>query len=174
MSLIYIQPAAEADLAEIMAIMQDAKAFLKSSGSSQWQNGYPDTAAIKNDLVHSAGWLLKVNGETAGYLAAITDGEPTYKAITGGSWQNDQDPYVTIHRLAVKSRYRGQHLTSYFFASIISLMLQEGFHNFRIDTSPVNQPMQQAALSQGFKLRGHILVATDPDSPDRLAYELNL
>lgn len=77
MSLVFIEPAKLSDLADIMEIINSSKKFLKDSGSNQWQNGYPDEAVIKQDITNEDAWILKVDGQTAGY-AAIIIGEETY------------------------------------------------------------------------------------------------
>ena len=46
----YTRLATKDDLAEIMAIIGDAKVFLKKSGSTQWQNGYPNEESILDEL----------------------------------------------------------------------------------------------------------------------------
>ena len=94
MALSYITEAQVADLAAIMHIINDAKAFLKASGSSQWQEGYPDEATILSDIKEHAGFILKTDGQIAAY-AAITGQDPNY-AVIDGAWANVADPYAAI------------------------------------------------------------------------------
>lgn len=170
--LIYVRKANKNDLDQIMPIITDAKKFLKETGSSQWQSGYPNTKTIADDITNKVGYVLCVGQTIAGYAAAITGIEPTYQKIDG-KWQNNQDPYTTIHRMALSSHYRGMHLAGCFFSNLISLQLVEGIHNFRIDTFKKNAVMQHLALSNGFIQRGTIQV-DDPIDPSRIAYELNI
>jgi phosphoglycolate phosphatase-like HAD superfamily hydrolase len=67
------------DLVEIMSIIGDAKAFLKKSGSTQWQNGYPNEESILNDINNKNGYVLMVGDKVAGYAAVIAAIEPTYQ-----------------------------------------------------------------------------------------------
>lgn len=71
MSLIYVTRAMQADIPAIGAIFEQAKAFLKASGSPQWQAGYPNTDTVAQDLANHSAWVLKVNDQVAGYAAAI-------------------------------------------------------------------------------------------------------
>ena len=41
----------------IMELINDAKAYLKSCGVDQWQNGYPDQHSIENDIRKGTGYL---------------------------------------------------------------------------------------------------------------------
>ena len=158
MTLIYTRYATNADLSNIMGIINEAKDFLKQSGSSQWQGTYPDEDTILTDIKNKSAlvWI-----------------EPTYQKING-EWKNTNDDYVTFHRLAISSKYRGMHLANFMFSDLISIMVNQGIKNFRIDTSRKNQIMQHLALNHNFIERGIIMVDEDPEDPSRLAYELNL
>lgn len=173
MSLIHVTRAMQADIPAIGAIFEQAKAFLKASGSPQWQAGYPNTDTVAQDLANQSAWVLKVNDQVAGYAAAIIGDDPNYQEIDG-AWQNNTEPYAAIHRLALSQDYRGQHLAKYFMSSLISILNEQGIHNFRVDTHDLNQPMQHVATSNGFIRRGHINILDEPNDPLRWAFELNL
>ena len=111
--------------------------------------------------------------KVAGYAASVVGIEPTYQKING-EWKNTNDDYATFHRLAISSKYRGMHLANFMFSDLISIMVNQGIKNFRIDTSRKNQIMQHLALKNNFIERGIIMVDEDPEDPSRLAYELNL
>lgn len=168
----YTRLAKKDDLSEIMKIIADAKAFLKSSGSPQWQNGYPNEQVILNDIQQQNGYVFIVGNKVAGFAAAIAGIEPTYQKIDG-SWINNEDPYCTIHRFCFSSNFQGQGFAKIFIANIISLQYAAGIRNFRIDTHRLNVPMQTLVEHNGFNYRG-IIQCNDKEDPDRLAYELNL
>lgn len=173
MSLIFIRRAQNSDVDKIVQILNGAIAFLKKSGSSQWQGGYPNQQTVENDLKNNCAWILTVDNEVAGYAAVVIGKEPTYADIEG-EWKNNVDTYATIHRIAVSSKFRGMHLSQFFLSNIISVTYAQGIHNFRIDTSRKNKIVQHIATSHDFVKRGIIQVTEDPVDPSRLAYELNL
>ena len=173
MSLIYLRQATLADLPTIMPIIANAKALLKADGSPQWQDGYPDEAAITADINNQQSWLLIVDGQVAGTAAQVVGDNADYHEITGTSWQNTTDTYATIHRIALNSAFAGQHLSHYFFSNLISQAYQTGIHNFRIDTHNMNKRMQAIAASFGYQYRG-IIHVSEPGDNARRAYELNL
>ena len=173
MTLIYTRYATNADLSNIMVIINEAKDFLKQSGSSQWQGTYPDEDTILTDIKNKSALVLIVDDKVTGYAASVVGIEPTYQKING-EWKNTNDDYATFHRLAISSKYRGMHLANFMFSDLISIMVNQGIKNFRIDTSRKNQIMQHLALKNNFIERGIIMVDEDPEDPSRLAYELNL
>ena len=172
MSLIFTRRAQNSDVDKIVQILNDAISFLKESGSSQWQSGYPNRATVEDDIKNGCAWVLTVDNEVAGYAAVVIGKDPNYAKIDG-EWKNNVDTYATIHRIAVASQFRGMHLTQLFLSNIISLTYAQGIHNFRIDTGAKNKIVQHIALSHSFIQRG-IIQVDDPINPDRLAYELNL
>lgn len=173
MTLIYTRYDNNHDLSEIMTIINEAKLFLKQSGSSQWQGSYPNEETIQNDIRNKCAFVLVVDNQVAGYAASIIGEEPTYQKIDG-SWKNKTSDYATFHRLAISNKYRGMHLANLMFSDLISIMVSQEIRNFRIDTSRKNRIMQHLALKHNFSERGIIQVEEDPKDPNRLAYELNL
>lgn len=172
MSLIYIRKAAKNDLDQIMPIIDEAKKFLKEDGNPQWQSGYPNVDAISTDIEQDAAWVLIVDQKVAGYIAVTSGPDPNYHQIDG-RWNNDLDPYVAIHRVAISNEYRGMHLASYLLSSLISLHYAEGVRNYRVDTFRRNEIVQHLVKDAGFIERGTIK-NDDPIDPYRVAYELNL
>ena len=173
MSLIFTRRAQNSDVDKIVQILHDAISFLKESGSSQWQSGYPNRETVEEDIEKEVAWVLTVDNEVAGYAAVVIGREPTYADIEG-KWENNVDTYATIHRIAVSSKFRGMHLSQFFLSNIISLTYAQGIHNFRIDTSRKNKIVQHIAVSHNFIERGIIQVTEDPVDSSRIAYELNL
>lgn len=169
----YVQLVTQDDLSMIMNIIGDAKKMLKDAGSSQWQGNYPSQKDILNDINNHYGYVFIENHEVAGYAAVIVGAEPTYQRIDG-QWANNQAPYATIHRICLSAQHRGHGLASSFMSNLISLQLANHIHNFRIDTTRMNMPMQKVILNCGFTQRGIIQVVDDVKNPERLAYELNL
>ena len=172
MSLIYIRKAAKNDLDQIMPIIDEAKKFLKEDGNPHWQSGYPNVDAISTDIEQDAAWVLIVDQKVAGYTAVTSGPDPNYHQIDG-RWNNDLDPYVAIHRVAISNEYRGMHLASYLLSSLISLHYAEGVRNYRVDTFRRNEIVQHLVKDAGFIERGTIK-NDDPIDPYRVAYELNL
>lgn len=173
MTQVYIRAATPNDVPDVMKIIDEAKAFLKSYGSPQWQDGHPNEEMINADIENKIAYVLIVEGQVAGYSALSFAADPNYDGIYDGQWQNNSDKYAVIHRSAISANYRGQHLTNFLFSNLISRTLAEGIHNIRIDTHPVNKPMQHLVGSFGFVKRGKVDV-DDQIDPVRDAFELNL
>lgn len=173
MSSIYLRRTYMHDLPAISKVIAEAKALLKEAGSPQWQDGHPTRENLINDITHHQSWALIVNDQVAGVATLVPGPEKSYQKITGGAWHNDNDHYLTIHRVAISNAFRGHHLSSFLFSNLLTIGLERGYSDFRIDTHRKNQAMQKIAQNFGFKYRG-IIQVDDKLDPERLAFELNL
>lgn len=172
MPQISIRRATSKDLDTIMQIVDEAKALLRADGSPQWQDGHPDRQMFTEDIQKKINWVLTVGDQVAGTATLQLTPEESYRAIDG-HWQRPDDDYATIHRLAISSHFRGQHLSNYFISNLITVGRLQGMHNFRLDTHPQNQRVQAIAEHFGFVKCGQIKVE-DLNDPRRFAFELNL
>ncbi|MGM9891817.1 GNAT family N-acetyltransferase [Limosilactobacillus sp.] len=173
MNSIYLRRTYMHDLPTIKQVIEDGRQALKAAGSPQWQDGHPTVDTIINDITHHQSWALVVNDQIVGVATLKPGPEEDYQKITGGSWHNNDDNYLTIHRVAINSHYRGQHLSSFLFSNLLTIGQEKGYANFRIDTHPQNKVMQGIAKKFGFQYRGMVKVDDQLD-PNRLAFELNL
>ncbi|MDO4903126.1 MAG: GNAT family N-acetyltransferase [Limosilactobacillus sp.] len=173
MSLIYLRRTYMHDLPAIKQIIAEAKQALKDAGSPQWQDGHPNNIMIVNDIVHHLSWALVVDNKIVGVATLQADPEESYKDITDGEWHNDDDRYMTIHRVAISNEYRGKHLSDFLFTNLLSIGQERGYHNFRIDTHEKNTAMRAVLKKFGFEYRGIVNVKDWIDTK-RMAFELNL
>lgn len=173
MAEIYLRRAQLQDLPAIMKIIDDAKELLKKNGSPQWQNGYPNQETLTQDIAMQTNWVLINDNKVAATATLQLTPEPTYRNITQGQWQQPDEPYATIHRVAISSNYRGQGLSKLLFSNLLTVGQMQGIKNFRVDTHRNNKAMQHVVENFNFKRRG-IIKVNDQNDPERLAYELNL
>lgn len=173
MPAIYLRSAQQQDMAAILQIIHEAKVFLKAAGNPQWQDGHPNQDYIQADIDQHNGYVLMHNYQVVGYSALVFAPDPSYAHLKNGTWQNADAPYAVIHRTAISAQYRGQKLSKFLFSNLLSLGIAQKYHNFRIDTHAVNQPMQHLIADFGFQKRGQVLVS-DKIDPLRDVFELNL
>ena len=167
--MIYLRQAVLADVAKIIPIIEEARAFLGKSGSDQWQSEYPAVSDVERFINQEVGQVLIVEGEIAGFCAVLAGEDPQYTKIYDGSWTNDSLDYVVVHCLALTDKFRGRGLTKYLFSNIFSLMKARGYNDFRVDTHPMNAIMQAVFEREGFRRRGMVFY-----EGDRIAYQLEL
>lgn len=155
-----------ADLNKILEIIRQAQGYFKSKGINQWQNNYPNEEVIKNDIENKRGYVLVDGDIIVGTVSVSFDGEKTYDYIEG-EWLSSID-YAVVHRIAVRSEYKGRGLASIILKNVEHICLQRGIHSIKIDTHEENIPMQRLLQKNGFTYCGVIYLQ---DGSRRLAYE---
>lgn len=155
-----IRPARPRDLPALLELFEAAKAFMARTGNpNQWGPGYPGAELMAEEIARGVCYVVEEKGEIVGTFCAIPGEDPTYKVIYDGAWPDD-DPYITIHRLASNGKARGVGRACFAFCEKKGMAL-------RIDTHADNHVMQDLVTRNGFVYCGRILLANG--SP-RLAY----
>ena len=155
------------DVNQVMEIIERAKAYLKSNGVDQWQNGYPNVDVIKEDIASGYGYVLECGDGIAGTIALSFDGEPYYDVIYDGEWLSTGD-FLVIHRLAVSNGARGTDLASKIMRQVEQLCVSHGIGSIKIDTHEENVVMQKFVEKNGFTRCGKVILGSEGE---RVAFE---
>ena len=89
------------EVEDILGLIEEARAFLATSGSDQWQGAYPSREIIIEDILEGRGHVALIEGKIVAYAAVVIGNEEAYNAIYDGKWKHDNYLYVTFHRIAV-------------------------------------------------------------------------
>ena len=159
--MLHVRKAEPLDLERIMEIYRHAQEFIIKTGNPhQWGRTYPTREMIVDDLNNGRSHVIYNDNGIHGVFALFTGDNPTYSYIEDGKWLNN-DPYVTIHRIAGDGAVRGVFKTAADFCKSIS-------QNVRVDTHADNKIMQRAVENEGFVKCGIIYVR---DHAPRIAYQ---
>jgi len=124
---------------------------LKTDNPRQWEEGYPRETLMVEDIEKEAAYVcLNDDDEMLAVFSVFTEPDPTYYDIDG-EWLND-DPYVTIHRIATSGQVKG-------IGQYCIQWVQGKYDNVRIDTHDDNEPMKHVLKKLGFKYCGIIYLA---------------
>ncbi len=154
------------DLDEVMVIIRDCQALLHARGVDQWQDGYPSREPLERDVQLSQGYILERDGQIAAYGALVYGVEQAYLTLPAEKWLSDY-PYVTLHRLAVSSTFRGEGIGAEFFAQMEREAREHNTRSLRADTHRDNMVMQRLLARMGFTLCGDVYYGES----HRLGYE---
>lgn len=101
----------KADIDNVMVVIKQAQDYFKEQGINQWQNNYPNSDTINNDIVNGHSYVLLKDDNIVATVAVSFDGESTYNNIYDGKWITN-DKYAVIHRIAVDNTFKGLGLSS--------------------------------------------------------------
>jgi len=159
--------AEETDIANIMEIIKQAQDYFKKNGIDQWQNQYPNTDTIKNDIKNGNSYVLVDEDNIVGTVAVVFTGEKTYENIYDGQWLSN-GKYATIHRIAVESSRKGQGVSKIILGFIEDMCAKMSIPSIKVDTHRNNLSMQRFLEKNGFQYCGIIYLE---DKSERLAFE---
>ncbi len=159
-----IRKATLKDKESVLKIYEEARAFIKTYNSPQWQDGYPNEDTFNKDIKDGTIYVNEVEGIVVG-VATFLDYEPTYEEIDG-AWLNDEE-YVVIHRIATTTSKLGKGHAKAF---IDYLENNPKVKNIKIDTHELNEPMKRFLIKNGFIYCG-IITLNNPVDKLRLAYQ---
>ncbi len=140
------------DADRIWEIIQAAIEKRRIEGSKQWQDGYPNTQSIAEDIKKGYGYVLVDDESILAYSAIIFDKEPAYE-VPDVYWLNDQ-AYVVIHRVATAPEVRGSGKAAQLFRLTEDLARSQGVFNIRVDTNFDNGPMLHILEKLGYSYCG--------------------
>lgn len=158
-------PAQAGELARCWEIIAGGRAFQQEQGFVQWTEDYPNEETLREDIRVQKGYVLKVDGQIAGYLCLDFDGEPAYDHIEG-RWRADR-PYAVVHRMAFAREFRDRGLSAEAFRLIDGLCRERGVDYIRMDTDFPNKRMQHVLEKSGFVQCGVVIF----QGSGKLAYD---
>lgn len=136
------------DTEALTRLYEEARQFMKDSGNAtQWPGPYPAVEDVLKDIGQGVLWA---DDRREAVMALIPGPDPTYETIDG-AWPDD-DPYLVIHRIAVRpGSGKG--------TALIRFAKEKG-RQIRIDTHEDNQPMKRLLQKEGFRYCGTIICAS--------------
>lgn len=134
-----IRKAEIADLHGIMTLMAQARIAQRKLGFRQWEDDYPSTEIIMDDIESGRGYILYDSSEfPAGYAMIVTN-DPRYSCIS--KYLKLKGDYAVIHRMAISDEYRGKGMCPEFFLLLEKIIKESGINIVRVDTGERNLPM---------------------------------
>lgn len=158
--LIY-RVAQPSDLPAVQSIVAGAVRRLAKAGIDQWQQGYPDTEILADDLRLGRGRLLCTDDRAVAYGALVTTGEPTY-AVIEGAWLTADEEYLVLHRLCVAEEAVGCGVARRWMERVEQEATASGFRSIRVDTRAENHIMQRLLARLGYQPCGSIRIEGEP------------
>jgi GNAT superfamily N-acetyltransferase len=139
-----IRRASHKDLSTIQSILQDASAWLQSKGSDQWQRPLK-IERIENDLENGSVYLGEIDGKPVATITVDDRADPDF-------WSSEDCPEqaLYLHRMAVRSAYRGKGLGDLLIQHAEQLAKESGRSKLRLDAWRTNKGLQRYYAMHGW------------------------
>lgn len=148
------------DLPRIMAIKEDAVAFMIAHNNDQWNDHYPTEEAFIDFIEQGYMHVLEEEKRLVGMIALVDHEDEEYKAMPWSASGRD----LVIHRLAIAKEAYGQGYAKYLLSYAIALAKERKVAIIKLDTYSKNHLAQKLFLDMGFTYVGdvHFPQSTDP------------
>ena len=168
------RPATAGDMPEIMRLIHQAQAFMRTLAIDQWQDGYPEPETLLEDIRIGQLYVCAEGDRVRAVAALSLLPEPVYDAIEGAWRTGAQARYLTIHRMALDDAARGHGLAGRMLAEALRIAGEAGCESVRADTHRGNLAMRRFLEKNGFENCGTVYYYVKKGDPARVAYEKQL
>lgn len=140
-----IRLAKEADVAQIMSIVDEVIMEMHARGSEQWSKDYPTSKDFKRDIAKQELYVYEEENQVVGMCALSETGHEEYRLIPFTTSQA-----LTIKRLAICKCYRHQGVSEQFITFAIALAHKKKKEALNGDTFKNNLAAQRFFLRHDF------------------------
>ena len=155
-----IRKAKNTDLDNIMKMYKSCVAGMLKNGIDQWDDTYPDTETIAQDLETQTYYVTEEKGEIIGGINIDQNQDPTYLDI---NWKDASNQFLVVHRLAVKEENWGDKVGKALMIFAEETILEDGLKSIRLDTYSGNRKAMEFYRRLGYSELGTIDLKPNKD-----------
>lgn len=119
------------DLSSIMLMYKSCVKGMLANGIDQWDDSYPNTEIISQDLEMMTYYVSIFNEEIIGGINIDQNQDKTYLEI---DWEDKSNSFLVVHRLAVKEEYWNKKVGKDLMLFTEKLVKEKELRSIRLDT----------------------------------------
>lgn len=139
------------DLSDILDIISKCIKYMESQGIYQWNEFYPNSDIIENDIKSEDCYVLKDNEKCVAYVAINEEQSPEYSQI---NWFTDGRKVLVIHRLSVHPKFQGKGIAKKILKFIEDFANKNNYSSIRLDAYSGNEKALKLYENFGYKKVG--------------------
>ena len=148
-----IRKAQISDLENIMKMYKSCVAGMIKNGIDQWDDTYPNTETIAQDLKNQTYYVAEETGEIIGGINIDKNQDPTYLDI---NWQDPSNQFLVVHRLGVKEENWGDGIGKFLMIFTEEVVIEKDLKSIRLDTYSGNPKAMEFYIRLGYRELGTI------------------
>ena len=126
-----IRKANKTDLKNIMKMYKSCVTGMLENGINQWDDTYPNTEIISEDLNVGTYYVAEIDGTIIGGVNIDKNQDNTYLTL---DWEDKSDSFLVVHRLGVKEEFWNKKIGKYLMLFTENLVIEKGLKSIRLDT----------------------------------------
>ena len=155
-----IRKAQTSDLKNIMKMYKSCVTGMIKSGIDQWDDTYPDTETIAQDLENQTYYVAEEEEKIIGGINIDQNQDPTYLDI---NWQDASNQFLVVHRLGVKEENWGDGIGKDLMIFTEELVMKKDLKSIRLDTYSGNPKAMEFYRRLGYRELGTIDLKPNKD-----------
>ena len=155
-----IRKANKEDLENIMKMYKSCVTGMLENGIDQWDDTYPNTEIISEDLNVGTYYVSEMDGAIIGGINIDKNQDDTYLAL---DWEDKSDSFLVVHRLGVKEEFWNKKIGKDLMLFTEKLVIEKGLKSIRLDTYSGNPKAMDFYRRLGYTELGTIDLKPDKD-----------
>ena len=155
-----IRKANKTDLDNIMKMYKSCVKGMLENGIDQWDDTYPNTEIINEDLNVGTYYVAEIYGTIIGGVNIDKNQDDTYLAL---DWEDKSDSFLVVHRLGVKEEFWNKKIGKDLMLFAEKLVIEKGLNSIRLDTYSGNPKAMEFYRRPGYTEIGTINLKPDKD-----------
>ena len=153
-----IRKANKTDLDNIMLMYKSCVKGMLANDIDQWDDTYPNTETIAQDLENQTYYVSEEKGEIIGGINIDENQDPTYLNI---NWKDTTNQFLVVHRLGVKEENWGSGIGKDLMIFTEELVIKRFLKSIRLDTYSGNPKAMEFYIRLGYRELGAINLKPD-------------
>ncbi|MEG0128996.1 MAG: GNAT family N-acetyltransferase [Clostridium sp.] len=141
------------DVPAIMDIISNCIITMESQGLYQWNEYYPDSNTIEEDIKGGHAHVIRDGDNYMAYVAINSLQSPEYSSV---KWLTEGDNVLVVHRLSVHPSYQGMGLGKKMLKFIEDEGKNNNYQSIRLDTYSENTTSNKLYEKYGYQKTGEI------------------
>ena len=155
-----IRKANKTDLKNIMKMYKSCVTGMLENGIDQWDDTYPNTDVISEDLNVGTYYVAEIDGTIIGGVNIDQNQDNTYLTL---DWEDKSDSFLVVHRLGVKEEFWNKKIGKYLMLFTENLVIEKGLKSIRLDTYSGNLKAMEFYRRIGYSELGTIDLKPDKE-----------
>jgi len=155
-----IRKANKTDLNNIMKMYKSCVTGMLKNGIDQWDDTYPNTEIISEDLNVGTYYVVEMDGTIIGGVNIDKNQDDTYLAL---DWEDKSDSFLVVHRLGVKEEFWNKKIGKDLMLFTENLVIEKGLKSIRLDTYSGNPKAMEFYRRLGYSELGTIDLKPDKE-----------
>ena len=148
-----IRHANKTDLGNIMLMYKSCVKGMLANDIDQWDDTYPNSEIISQDLNVGTYYVAEVNEEIIGGINIDQKQDKTYLEI---DWEDTSDSFLVVHRLGVKEEFWNKKIGKHLMLFAEKLVKEKSLKSIRLDTYSGNPKAMEFYRRLGYSKLGAI------------------